>query len=49
MDHRDDYGDNTATMRCNLELDHTGLHQEKFRTRNVIVQWEEDERESDDP
>ncbi|KKL17240.1 hypothetical protein LCGC14_2487520 [marine sediment metagenome] len=41
----DDYGDNEATMRCHLEPNHDGLHEEKFGSRKVIVQWEEDERE----
>jgi len=43
----DDYGDNTATMRCQLELNHDGLHREKFRKNTVTVQWEVDESEED--
>ena len=38
----DDYGDNTATMRCQLQPGHEGLHQEEFEANGgkVIVTWE---------
>ena len=41
----DDYGDNCATMRCQLSLGHEGPHQEKFdRDGPVIVTWVSDDR-----
>ena len=42
----DDYGDNSATMRCSLSSSHEGLHEERFSRSGfpVIVQWEKDER-----
>jgi len=44
----DDYGDNEATMRCQLLPGHIGLHEEKFGTRKVTIHWEKDEREDDE-
>ena len=46
----DDYGDNSATMRCAGPPDHDGFHRETFDHygKVVIVTWEEDEREPDD-
>ena len=40
----DDYGDNTATMRCQLEPGHSDLHEEKYgdEGEKVIVRWEKD-------
>jgi hypothetical protein len=36
----DDYGDNYATMRCQLEEGHDGPHQEVFsRDGPVVVTW----------
>jgi hypothetical protein len=41
----DNYGDGTATMRCQLALGHEGLHQEKFdREGPVTITWTADER-----
>lgn len=46
----DDYGDNHATMHCELEAGHDGKHRETFFTdatagpRNAVVEWEGDER-----
>lgn len=39
----DDYGDNAATMRCDLALGHDGKHREK--NDRFEVTWEVDERE----
>ena len=43
----DDYGDNHATMKCQLEGGHSGPHEERFNRREtpVILTWECDERE----
>ncbi len=50
----DDYGDNQATMHCQLEEGHAGKHRECFRTdidtpdaRNVMIEWEGDDREEE--
>ena len=47
----DNFGDNHATMRCQLSPDHEGLHQEKYRTSppggEGVVTWEMDEREEE--
>ncbi len=42
----DDYGDNHATMRCQLEPGHDGPHQEEFERANkpVVVTWWCDDR-----
>jgi len=40
----DDYGDNEATMRCQLPLEHEGNHQEKFM--DVVVTWKMDRKEN---
>lgn len=46
----DDYGDNTATMRCQLAPDHQGPHTESFTREEedeggfVCITWERDER-----
>jgi hypothetical protein len=41
----DDYGDNSATFRCQLKLNHIGPHKETFKRRNrpVEITWWEDE------
>lgn len=45
----DDWGDNTATIRCQLEKGHSGLHRESFRREGkVIIEWEVDERSLDE-
>ena len=38
----DDYGDNSATMRCQLLPGHDGPHQEEFNANGgkVLVTWE---------
>ena len=41
----DNYGDNHATIRCQLEPGHGGMHTESFRGRRALVMWAEDERE----
>lgn len=43
----DNYGDNTATMRCQLPLKHGGLHREQFEHEGgpVTITWAADERE----
>jgi len=43
----DNFGDNHATMRCQLEPGHRGNHRETYKTRSageVTVEWEKDER-----
>jgi hypothetical protein len=45
----DNYGDGSATMRCQLPLGHVGLHTEKFLRgdegeHEVTVTWPHDER-----
>ena len=41
----DDYGDNGATMRCQLPQGHKGAHKEIFEDRDVQVIWTVDERD----
>ena len=41
----DNFGDNHATMRCQLEPGHSSPHEETFRGGSVKVTWEEDERD----
>ncbi len=43
----DDYGDNHATMRCQLPPGHASEHEEKFGSepQSVVVRWTVDERE----
>ena len=45
----DDYGDNHATMRCQLPEGHDGPHQEQFKReggkQQVTITWTLDERE----
>lgn len=44
----DDYGDNHATMRCQLQEGHEGPHEERFeRNGEVVLTWVCDEREPD--
>jgi hypothetical protein len=43
----DDFGDNCATIRCQLEPGHDGPHQEKYITNDsneVAIHWTKDER-----
>ncbi len=43
----DDYADNHATMVCDLEEGHDGLHQEQYKSSSgglVTVTWENDDR-----
>jgi len=44
----DDYGDNNATIRCQLPEGHDGPHKEEFERggKPVTIQWEVDERET---
>jgi hypothetical protein len=48
----DDFGDNHATMKCQLEKGHDGLHKEEFNhlagINPVVVTWKIDERDEDD-
>ena len=44
----DNYGDNHATMRCQLPQGHEGYHKEVFRQGTAIVTWEKDETEEED-
>ena len=40
----DNFGDNHATMRCQLKINHKGNHQEQYkdtRDKKVIVEWEQ--------
>jgi hypothetical protein len=43
----DNYGDNSATIRCKLAPDHEGLHQKQFDRAGgpVTITWAADERE----
>ena len=41
----DDYGDNCATMRCQLKPGHDGLHKET--NNRFTVTWLSDDRESE--
>jgi hypothetical protein len=44
----DNYGDNHATMLCQLEPGHEGLHQESYRSSvsgSVTITWENDDPE----
>ena len=43
----DDYGDNRATIRCQLPPNHKGTHREVSREGKLIIEWEVDEREGD--
>lgn len=43
----DNFGDNHATMRCQLEPTHDGLHREQYDAQRggpVVVTWEKDAR-----
>jgi hypothetical protein len=43
----DDHDDNFATMRCQLDKGHAGLHREEYSHRSsgtVVITWENDER-----
>ena len=44
----DDFGDNSATMRCQLLKGHSGNHREVFNTREVTVEWAVDERQEEE-
>lgn len=46
----DNYGDNHATMRCQLESGHEGPHKEEFDRdgKPVVVTWHNDERYYDE-
>ena len=42
----DSFGDNEATMKCQLEEGHEGSHQESFKRSSgneVVITWTEDE------
>ena len=44
----DDYGDNHATMKCQLNKDHTGVHIENYHNSDagtVCVTWEKDQKD----
>jgi len=43
----DNYGDGTATMRCQLPHGHDGVHREEFQRRGgaVVITWVADERQ----
>ena len=43
----DDFGDNTATMRCSMSPGHPLPHRECCS--RFTVTWNKDERESEDP
>lgn len=42
----DDFGDNTATIRCKLPMGHGGGHEERFMRddNEVFITWPHDER-----
>jgi hypothetical protein len=43
----DDFGDNSATMRCQLTPNHEGPHKEVFQrfAKPVEITWYQDEKE----
>ena len=45
----DNFGDNHATMRCQLELGHDGPHKEEFKRggKPVVVTWYIDEKDEE--
>lgn len=43
----DDYGDNVATMKCQLESGHEGRHVEVWRDGLAKVEWEGNDAEVD--
>lgn len=49
---RDDFGDNHATMRCQLPEGHEGKHQEKYDHNHndgeVVIQWGRNDDTNDD-
>lgn len=46
----DDYGDNRATIRCQLDPEHEGQHKEEFKRggKPVLIYWEVDERKEEE-
>jgi len=42
----DDFGDNSATMRCSLVPGHDGSHEKRYGEpgARIVVTWEKDER-----
>jgi hypothetical protein len=43
----DDFGDNVATMRCQLAPGHEGKHREVYKSRvagQVTIEWERDDK-----
>jgi len=44
----DNYGDNHATMRCQLEAGHQGDHQETWRGGTAVVRWSGCDKETDE-
>jgi hypothetical protein len=47
----DDFGDNWATMRCQLDAGHPGPHRERYEHRDntVVVTWEGDDTPPPEP
>jgi hypothetical protein len=47
----DDYGDNYATIMCQLDPGHEGPHSEKFHREGtpVVITWWYDETKEEDP
>ena len=46
----DNFGDNHATMVCQLDPLHEGPHQEKYKSNSagqVVITWEKDERDAE--
>lgn len=40
----DNYGDGSATMRCQLPKGHAGHHRQEFRLGTCVLTWMNDER-----
>lgn len=47
----DDFGDNHATMRCQLEEGHEGPHEKRFARGEgkVVVTWDDEARDDPQP
>lgn len=44
----DNFGDNHATMRCQLPPGHAGPHKEVFRYGKARIEWDTDERHEEE-
>ena len=50
----DDFGDNHATIKCQLEAEHDGQHQKQYQRKDlselgvITILWSGDEQEDED-